>query len=198
MPTARSERKSLDGVRTATDATVDEHRNASVHGLEDFGERFDGRLQRFHGAAAVVGNDDAVDAMFDRQFGILAGFQAFEQELHFRGFLHAIHEVPGHRGAVHLEAGHIETFEHRAGGQVGTRSPVMAFRTFALIGAAGAVIGFRVASAEQIDGQRKRRASGRFYALDDVLGLFPFCGRIELIPDWATPSFGEFLRTRRK
>ena len=79
-----AERQGLEDVGAAADAAVDEHRNASPYAGDDLGQRLDRRAEAVLGAAAVVGHEDAVHAVFNRQLRLLARDDALEEQLHAR------------------------------------------------------------------------------------------------------------------
>src|ERR1700730_1001181 len=66
-----SQRERLDDIRTAPDATVEQQRNSSGHRVRDPGQQLDRRGYGVELAPTVVRNDQRVDAMANREGGIL-------------------------------------------------------------------------------------------------------------------------------
>ena len=59
---------------------IDQHRDAAVDRLDDLGQRIDGRAPAVLGAAAVVGDDDGVEAVVDGEDGVLGRHQSLQHQ----------------------------------------------------------------------------------------------------------------------
>lgn len=63
---------------------IDMHRDLPAHGVDDLGQG----VQRCQGtvklASAVIGDDNAVNAVVDGEEGVFGGGDAFDPDLHFR------------------------------------------------------------------------------------------------------------------
>src|SRR6185437_1253135 len=77
-----AERQGDGDVDAATDAAVDQHRDAPGDRLDDLRQRFGGGHGPVELAAAVVGDDDPGDAVLDREGGVLGGEHALDEERH--------------------------------------------------------------------------------------------------------------------
>src|SRR6185436_19312514 len=109
---ARAVRQRLVDVGSVAEAAIHEDRNPPAHRLDDFGQALDGRTQRFGGTPAVVRDDDAVGAMFDREPRVFGAVETLEQELHLRQLLQPVDVLP--RGFRGIGAGVAESLVHRA------------------------------------------------------------------------------------
>src|SRR6202167_167521 len=74
---ARAERQRLDDVDAPPEAAVDEHRRAAADRFDDAGQRANRGDRAVELAPAMVGDDDAIGAVFDR----LARFARMQQAL---------------------------------------------------------------------------------------------------------------------
>ena len=79
---ARAQRKRHQHVRSAPDAAVHEHLDASVDRLDALGQQVDRRLDRVELATPVVGDDDARGAVLAGQPRVLGGLDALEEHRH--------------------------------------------------------------------------------------------------------------------
>src|SRR5437879_6208139 len=101
---ARAEREALDDVGAAPEPAVDQHRDAAAHGFDDLGQGVDGGAAAVLAARAVVGDDQAVEAVFHAQRRVLVRQDALDEDLHARDVAHPLEEIPGHVRRFH--AGH--------------------------------------------------------------------------------------------
>lgn len=76
----RAQRQRLRNVRSGPDAGVEEDVELVAHGVDDTGEDAEGADAAVDLAAAVVADDDAVDAVGDAGLGIGDGLDAFEDD----------------------------------------------------------------------------------------------------------------------
>src|SRR5580692_7898510 len=74
-----AEGEGLEDVGAAPDAAIQKNRRASAHRISDLRQAFQRGAQRFFIASAVVGNNDAIDAVFDRQCRVFTGDNPFDQ-----------------------------------------------------------------------------------------------------------------------
>src|SRR4051794_17272718 len=86
----RARRQRLVNIGPVTDAAIQEHGDASLHGLDHFGQAIDSRPQRFRRATAMVRDHDSVHTVFDGEFGILAAIEAFQHDFHSGQLLEAV------------------------------------------------------------------------------------------------------------
>ena len=91
-----TEREGLEDVGAAPEAAVDEHRNAPCHALNHFREALDCAAAAIFRTAAVVGDDDAVDAVFGRKRRVLLRDDALDHELLRRHVTEPLDEIPVH------------------------------------------------------------------------------------------------------
>ena len=73
-----AERDRLDDVGAAAEAAVDDDAGASGHRLDDFRQHIHGAAAMIELTAAVVGDVDRVDAVIERDLGVLRGGDALE------------------------------------------------------------------------------------------------------------------------
>ena len=77
----RAEGERLEDVRAAPHAAVDQHRHAPADRSGDLGQAIERRAKRLLVAAAVVRDDDAVDAVGHGERGVLAGDHSLDEQL---------------------------------------------------------------------------------------------------------------------
>ncbi len=81
MPTALApKRHRLDDVGAAAEAAVDDDLRPALHRGRDLGQHLDRAAAVIELAPAVVGDVDRIDAVSDRDLGILGGGDALEDE----------------------------------------------------------------------------------------------------------------------
>ena len=76
MPTPAA--PSASAWKSLPDAAIEEHGHAAARRGRDLGQAVERSAQRFFVATAVVGNDDSVRALVERDRRVLAGHDAFE------------------------------------------------------------------------------------------------------------------------
>src|SRR4029077_20770508 len=96
----RAERQRFENVRAATEPTVDEHWNFPCGARQNFRQAFNRPAAARVFVAAVIRHNDAVDPVLYGQRRILAGHDAFQDDLHACHIAHTLHIVP-----VELQAG---------------------------------------------------------------------------------------------
>ncbi len=69
------------------DAAVDVDGDLALGDSDDLGEGVEGREGAVELAAAVVGDDDAGDAVLEGEEGVFGGGDAFDPDFHFGGAL---------------------------------------------------------------------------------------------------------------
>jgi hypothetical protein len=74
----RSRRQGFVDIRSATEASVNEHGNPPADGINHFGQAVDRRTQGLAGAPAVIRDDETVHAMIDGQPRVVGAVDAFE------------------------------------------------------------------------------------------------------------------------
>src|SRR5262250_1130473 len=150
---ARAERQRLEDVRAAAEPTVDEHRDLALNRVDHLGHAFDRRAAAFLSAASMIGDDDAVDAMLQRERGVFTRFETLENEFHRRRIFESAHELPRQSGRKHGDAGEIETLEHRLAAKVARPARMVAGGALARVFPSEALLRFRVASRRKVDGE---------------------------------------------
>jgi hypothetical protein len=137
--------------------------------------------------------------VLSRKPGIFASLDAFEHQFHFGQFLETIHVLP--RRPLRVAAVRFDTFGHRlASGRQRDASGVagrMTGEAISRVCSRETQLGFCVASAKTIHGQRQHGATGVLHALDDLFRVFPAKRHIELIPRSGSARFGHFLVRHR-
>jgi hypothetical protein len=94
--TARAERDHLHNIEAGAHAPVRQHLGLVSDRLDDGGQRADGRRHRVELAAAVVGDDDAVDARCHRAPGVLRVEHALDDQSPAPVLSHSGDVVPRH------------------------------------------------------------------------------------------------------
>ena len=101
---ADADRGGADGERfhhisAASKATVDQHRDATIHSLYDFRQRIDRGASAVFATPTVVRHDDAInDAAVGGKPRVFVRQDALEHDLHTGGVAQSPHELPSHVG----------------------------------------------------------------------------------------------------
>ena len=148
----------LDDVGAAIKAAVDDDHGAAGHRLDDFRQHIDRAAAVVELAAAVIGDVDDLDAVIERDLGVLRGADALDGERNLELALHALDGAPIER---HLEVA--------AGGAAAAAGDV----ALGEIALAPAVMG-------GIDGEAERRIAVLDRALDMIVGPGRVAAHIEL------------------
>ena len=141
-----------------------------------------GRSSRFRGSAAVIGNQDTVEATVDREARVLAGIDAFDKELQFCRFSQLVDKLPGHGGILSADTGHVDPVVHLPFLDGRTLPAFMTRHALAEILRAGTQVGFTVAARGVIDGERNYGTPCGFDAPHDFLACVPGGRSIQLVP----------------
>src|SRR5262249_58574490 len=94
----RADRQSLEHVRGAPDATIDEHVDSIGDGVDDLRQLVKTAPRSIELAAAMIGDHDTCAADIDRLSGIIDTHDAFKAELAVPQLDHFSHVGPTHRG----------------------------------------------------------------------------------------------------
>src|SRR5207248_7872172 len=78
----RPHRERLGDVGAAAEAAVDQDEDLALHRVHNLGQHVDGGAAAVFAAPAVVGDDEAVDAVRDAEFRVLGGETALDYDLH--------------------------------------------------------------------------------------------------------------------
>ena len=179
-----AEGQAFEDVRAATDAAIDEHRDPALHRRHDFRHAVDRRPQGLLVATAVVGDDERVRPVLQREPRVVGGDDALGEQL--PPDLLAQPVEPRHRlvrrlqgrDPSHVEPGKQRRLEPHVMGVV-----LVAGATVAAVGAHRAqqrlVDAMRRACVERHDDGRAARALG---APDEAERDLPVIGRIQLLP----------------
>src|SRR5262249_13020186 len=103
-PGSQSER--LEYIRSPADASIQEHRDSAPDLFHNFWKSFDGRSARLRGPSSVIGHQNAIDTVLDRETCVLAGIDAFDQELQRCRLAQAVDNLPRHARILRADAGH--------------------------------------------------------------------------------------------
>jgi hypothetical protein len=142
----------------------------------------------------MVGDQDAVDPVLDRQLRVFRGDDALEHDLHAGDVAHSLDGVPGQiRGlAAAGNAGKIDAIIIVPANHAACETAaVMARRTFAGVAAHQPEQGFLVAARDTVDRYRQDRTAGGSGLLDQRLRDFPLGRGIELEPDRRPARLGD-------
>jgi hypothetical protein len=158
-----------------------------------------GRMSIVPRPVSVERNDDAVGAALAGEHCVFCGVDPLEQEFQFRHLTEAIEVAPIGGGRVHFAGQPCEHgFDAIARGalvELGARG--VAGIAIARVGAGEARDGFGVAPAEDVDGPGEHFAAGGLDAADELLGVGPRGGHVELIPGRFAEPFGDLLDAGR-
>jgi hypothetical protein len=178
---AGAQTQGLDDVGGAAHAAVDVDLDAILqaafaeHG-HDLGEHLDGGAGKVELAAAVVGEDDAVDAGVDGAQHVLDALHALEDDGHARDG-----EEPGEVGPGE---GGVDEGGDGAGGALGAVDGAAAggLHVGARVGEFGAHVFLAAAELGGVDGDEEALAAAVFGVLDDLLGDVAVLVDVELEP----------------
>ena len=114
-----AERQRLKNIRSAPHAAVHEYRYMAGDCRRDFGEAINRCAAAIFGAPSVVRNDDAVDAVRNREQRVLACNETLDDELAGPYVAQAFNLVPVHGGRCQVFDGlDVEPAEHRFAGNL--------------------------------------------------------------------------------
>src|SRR5262249_49907254 len=148
--------------------------NAPAHRLHHFRQRVDGSPAAVLAATAVIGDDEAVDAVLDCELRILGGQYALEHDLHVRRVAQAAHEVPGQIRRYHaLEARQIDALVVGPGARSPDDARLVAVSAYAPVDAAQAGKCFLIAARDAVDSERHDRTARRLCTFHQGLGHLP-------------------------
>ena len=155
------------------------HRDAAADRLDDFRQAVDRRAQRFAGAAAVIGHDDAVDAVLHGQPRVLARCRSLQHQLHPVSFFSRSTYAHVAFGGLNRPSrpSYIGRWMRHAG-----RVLRVAGHAVARVLARESRRRLRVPAGEQIDRPDEHGTSRVFDALDQLLRLVPLQRHVQLIP----------------
>ncbi len=131
----------------------------------------------------MVGNQDAVEAMIDREPRVLAGIDALDDELAFPERPQPIDERPVHGRVLRRHAVHIDTVVHSTFLDGGSGLPVVTAVALREIFWPRPQIRFAVAAGCVVDRECDDGAAGCLYPAQQLLARRPRAGRVQLIPD---------------
>ncbi len=137
--------------------------------------------QRLVGTAAVVADDDAVDAVLKAQRRVLARLDAFQQHLHLRRAFEPLDVVPAQAAEPHAHLRHVDAVEHAPHLERIGRHAGVARLADGIVVAIEALERFEIAR-RNVDGPGERRAAGVLGALQHALRRRPVRRRVELKP----------------
>src|SRR5262249_12633148 len=153
--------------------------------FHDLGQHAQRRLPARFRAPAMVGDDDAVDAVAQRFRCVLAGHDALQYQLVLYRAAQAVDEPPRHPGAVEVrDFLDVDTLSQGLAPHL-VREPAgrMADRALPGVLEPEAKEGFGVAPALAVDRKDDSRRARRLSALYERLRHVPIVGRIQHVPD---------------
>lgn len=178
---AGAEAEGFEDVRRATDAAVDVDLDfvlpaALAQGGHDLGEDFDARAGGVELAAAVVGEDDAGDAVLDGEEDVFDALDALEDDGHGGDGLEPGDVFPGEGG--------VDEGGDGAGGALGAVDVVAAagLDAGALVGELGAHVLLAAAELGRVDRDEEALAAAGFGVLDDAVGDVAVAVDVQLQP----------------
>ena len=193
----RAHGESLEDIGSAPEPAVYQHRHATLRGVHDLPEAFDGAAAARVCAASVVRHDDAVRTALDRPPRIVTAHDAFHEDVHVGGVLQATDEFPGQARRIEVHATHVQAVEHRFAGQPPDREIhgivvggccIVAGGTITGVEPSEALQGFAIAPDRQVHREHQRGASRPFGATDQGLGHVPVRRGVELVPHRPGPG----------
>src|ERR1043166_3030037 len=153
-----AERERLEEGGPPPKSAVEWPRDAPDDHLHHFRERIDGGATAVLAASAMVRHDDPVDAVLDRELGVLRGQNSLEHHLHARRVLEPAHELPAQvRGEHTFQSRKIDPLIIRPGACAPTDAGRVTFAAYAAIDAAQAGEGLLIATGNAIDGHANPR-----------------------------------------
>src|SRR5207302_29428 len=194
---ARAQGQALDEVGAAPESAVDQYRDAAAHGFDDLGQGVDGGAAAVLAARAVVGDDQAVEAVFHAQRRVLVRQDALDEDLHARDLAHPLEEIPGHVRRFH--AGHARQVDAVVVGPAPRPrhdSGLVAVLAIPGVLAAQPEQSFLVAARHAVHGHDQHRAARGLGALDQRAGDVPAGRAVELKPDRSAARLGGVLGRR--
>src|SRR5438876_62013 len=110
----RAECQRFKNIRATAHTAVDNHRRFARNGFDDLRKALNGRAQRIFRASAVIGNDQTIHAVLDRQLSVFARDDAFDQEFNGYGIAQPLHKLPVRGPGKHLRhLRNVQPVEHR-------------------------------------------------------------------------------------
>src|SRR5215831_18116705 len=95
-----TESQCLEHISASTNAAVQQYGNSSLHCLYNFGKGLNSRAQRLFPAPAMIGDNNPVGSVLDRQLRIFPRDDPLDKKLHFGRIFQAIHKVPSQAGGM--------------------------------------------------------------------------------------------------
>src|SRR6266568_3696936 len=92
----RAHGERLGDVGPSPEPAVDKDEYPALHRVHDFGQDVDGGAAAVFASPAVVGDDEAVDAVLHAQLRVLGGEDALHDDLHLGRAAQPLDEVPAH------------------------------------------------------------------------------------------------------
>ena len=164
---------------------------------DHFRQALEGRPSGFRRAAAMVGDDDTIGAVFHRQRRVLSCLQSLHQHLHSGAVFQPANEIPGQRRRRVVEGYLVEPAIHRAGIELGSARR-MARRALTGVGPDQPAQGLGISPGRQVDGNRHRGAPRRLGAGHHLQGDVEIRRRVELKPDRSATRFDHLLDRHRR
>src|SRR5262245_13372050 len=157
----------LDDVRSAPETAVDQDGHATGDGFDDVGQGIDGGPTPVLGAAAVIGDDDTIDANLGCELGVLRSEDALEHDLRGNAVAQPLDVVPGEIGSSGAGGAlKVDAFEVRLATEIGIDA--VAAPALARIGPAQAHEGLPLLWPKVVDREDDHRTSGSLRALDQL------------------------------
>src|SRR6185369_8836290 len=96
--------EALDDVGAAAERAIDDDLGATADGLNHFRQYMHGAAAVVELAAAVIGDVDALDAVIERDLGVLGGADAFDDQRDLVLVLDQLHRAPAQSHLIGLSA----------------------------------------------------------------------------------------------
>ena len=199
MPTAVApSAKRLEDVSAAPDATVEKHRDAAARGRNHFGQTVERGAQRLFVATAVVGDDETVGAVLDRNRSVFSGDDALDQKPAFHDSAQSVEK--GRREIRRRNAGDardIEAGKQRSAPPHQATGGRMAGVALTIVSERRALECLDVACSGRVHSQHDGRASGFLRAAHESLRHREIIRRVKLLPDRGAARGHDIFRTGR-